>query len=55
MDADPGNNHGNILELTRHGDLARTGDEITTVTDFYPNTAAYIVSVWRRPRGSSLT
>jgi Insecticide toxin TcdB middle/N-terminal region/FG-GAP-like repeat len=38
------NMHGNITQLTRHGDLARTGDEITTVTDFYPSATAYIVN-----------
>jgi RHS repeat-associated protein len=34
---------GNIVEETNHGDLGRTGDEITVITEFNSNATAYIV------------
>jgi YD repeat-containing protein len=38
--------HANVTQLTRLGDTgaAATGDEITTVADYFPNTTAYIVN-----------
>src|SRR5262249_2134676 len=33
----------NLVSVTRYGDIAVTGDEVTTVTSYVPNTTAYLV------------
>ena len=42
--------YANVVEETAHGDADVIGDEITSVTDFNPNTGDYIVSLPARVR-----
>jgi RHS repeat-associated protein len=42
--------YGNLIQVRQWGDIAVSGDEVTTATDFYPNTGPYITSLPGRTR-----
>jgi RHS repeat-associated protein len=44
------NAHGLVTSETSHGDIDVTGDEVTEVTDYVPNTSDYIVNAPARER-----
>jgi RHS repeat-associated protein len=44
------NAHGLVTSETSHGDIDVKGDEVTEVTDYVPNTSAYIVNAPARER-----
>ena len=44
VDVNPANNFGNLVQISAHGDLSISGDEVTTSIDYSPNTANYIVN-----------
>ncbi len=42
--------YANLIEEISYGDFDQTGDELTTITDFFPNTSSYLVSLPARVR-----